>query len=64
MAYLGGFGDNIEDAMGQWRFLVFYLLFGSSAAVAHAAGNAYSVSQLIGASGAVMGAYVMLHPRV
>ena len=67
MAYLWVFGDNIEDAMGHWRFLVFYLLCGSIAAVAHAAGNAYSVSPLIGASGAVagvMGAYVMLHPRV
>jgi membrane associated rhomboid family serine protease len=67
MAYLWVFGDNIEDAMGHTRFLAFYLLCGVIAGVTHAAFNPDSFAPLIGASGAVsgvLGAYVMLHPRV
>ena len=67
MAYLWVFGDNVEDSMGHLRFLVFYLLCGILASTAHVVANPDSVSPLIGASGAVagvMGAYVMLHPKV
>lgn len=67
MAYLWVFGDNIEDAMGHWRFLVFFLVCGALASVAHTLANPDSTAPLIGASGAVsgiMGAYLMLHPKV
>ena len=59
------FGNNLEDALGHWRYLLFYLFSGIAAAVAQGAlGN--SMIPLIGASGAisaVMGAYLLLHPR-
>ena len=67
MGYLWVFGDNIEDAMGHTRFLAFYLLCGVIAGVTHAVFNPDSFAPLIGASGAVsgvLGAYVILHPRV
>lgn len=67
MAFLWVFGDNVEDAMGHWRFLVFYLLCGVGAALAHDVVQPNSVAPLVGASGAVSGviaAYLMLHPRV
>ena len=67
MAFLWVFGDNVEDSMGHWRFLLFYCLCGVLASLAHALAQSDSISPLIGASGgvsAVLGAYVMLHPRV
>lgn len=72
MLFLWVFGDNIEDAMGHLKFLVFYLLCGICGGLAHAAVmQAWSPTgndiPLIGASGAVAGviaAYLMLHPRV
>jgi len=67
MLYLWVFGDNIEDAMGHAKFLVFYLLCGVAATLAHALSDPTSISPLIGASGAisgVLGAYLLLHPRV
>ncbi|MDZ7752361.1 MAG: rhomboid family intramembrane serine protease [Gammaproteobacteria bacterium] len=67
MLFLWVFGDNVEEAMGHLRFLAFYLLCGVLAALAHGLADPYSIKPLIGASGAVagvMGAYVMLHPRV
>jgi rhomboid family protein len=67
MLFLWVFGDNVEDAMGHVRFLVFYLLCAAFAALAHLAINAGSPSPLIGASGAisgVIGAYLMLYPNV
>ncbi len=60
-------GDNVEDAMGHFRFLVFYLLCGIFAGLAHSWMMPDSPNPLIGASGAVAGviaAYLMLHPRV
>ncbi len=66
MLYLWIFGNNIEDAMGRARFLVFYLLCGAFAAYAHAMANAGSTVPMIGASGAVsgvLGAYLLLYPR-
>ena len=67
MAFLWVFGDNIEDCMGHWRFLLFYCLCGVFAALVHAFAEAHSISPLVGASGAVSGvlaAYLLLHPRV
>lgn len=67
MLYLWVFGDNIEDAMGHVRFIVFYVLCGAAAALAHSFSDPQSISPLIGASGAVsgiLGAYLLLHPKV
>ncbi len=67
MLFLWVFGDNVEDAMGHVRFLVFYLLCGVLAGLTHAFIMPDSELPLIGASGAVAGviaAYLMLHPNV
>ena len=67
MLFLWVFGDNVEDAMGHLRFLVFYLACGVFAALFHAWMLPDSDLPLIGASGAVAGviaAYLMLHPKV
>lgn len=58
------FGDNIEDALGHWRYAAFFLVSGALAAIAQ--GIAAPSVQLIGASGAisaVMAGYLLLHPR-
>lgn len=65
MWFLWIFGDNIEDATGAFRFLVFYLLCGLAAAAAQIAVNPSSAVPMVGASGAiggVMGAYLRLYP--
>ncbi|MGI9404993.1 MAG: rhomboid family intramembrane serine protease [Hyphomicrobiaceae bacterium] len=70
MLFLWVFGDNIEDAMGHARFLVFYLLCGVAAAMAHVIMTPDAPASgfpLVGASGAVagcVGAYLVLHPKV
>jgi membrane associated rhomboid family serine protease len=67
MAFLWVFGDNVEDSMGHWRFVLFYLACGMIASLTHALAQSDSISPLIGASGGVsgiIGAYLMLHPRV
>jgi membrane associated rhomboid family serine protease len=67
MIFLWVFGDNVEDAMGHVKFLVFYLLCGIAAGLTHAWMLPTSQLPLIGASGAVAGviaAYLLLHPRV
>ena len=67
MAFLWVFGDNVEDSMGHWRFLLFYCACGVLASLTHAFSGIESISPLIGASGAVSGvlaAYLLLHPRV
>lgn len=61
------FGNNIEDSMGPWRFLAFYLICGLIAAATHVAFNASSPVPTVGASGAIsgiMGAYLLLYPKV
>jgi membrane associated rhomboid family serine protease len=66
MWYLWIFGDNIEDAFGHGRYLVFYLLCGMTAAIAQIVMEPNSMLPTIGASGAiagVMGAYFVLYPR-
>ena len=65
--FLWIFGRAIEDVMGHGRFLAFYLLCGLAAAAAQIAVNPSSPVPTVGASGAisgVMGAYLMLFPRV
>jgi membrane associated rhomboid family serine protease len=67
MLFLWVFGDNIEDAMGHVRFIMFYLMCGIFAAVLHSWMMPTSELPLIGASGAVAGvisAYLILHPKV
>ena len=67
MWFLWIFGNNIEDSMGSGRFIVFYLLCGTAAALAQTAINPASGIPMVGASGAisgVMGAYLVLYPRV
>ena len=66
MWYLWIFGDNVEDAMGHGRFLLFYLLTGGIAALAQIFANPSSQIPMIGASGAiagVLGAYMVLYPQ-
>jgi len=66
MLFLWIFGDNIEDALGHLRYLLFYLVCGIAAALAHGLLNIDSVQPAVGASGAiagVMGAYIVLFPR-
>jgi len=65
--FLWIFGNNVEDSMGRGRFVVFYLLGGLLAAAAQVALNPASGIPMVGASGAisaVMGAYLVLYPRV
>ncbi len=60
------FGDNIEDYLGHFRYLLFYLLSGMAASFTHIILNANSHVPSVGASGAiagVMGAYFVLYPR-
>lgn len=60
------FGNNVEDALGHWRYLFLYLLWGFIAAWSHILFNWNSPIPLVGASGAiagVMGAYLLLFPR-
>ncbi|MDX1503809.1 MAG: rhomboid family intramembrane serine protease [Thermoanaerobaculia bacterium] len=67
MWFLWIFGNNIEDSMGAGRFVVFYLACGVAAALAHIVTDPASVVPMVGASGAisgVMGAYLVLYPRV
>ena len=67
MWFLWIFGNNVEDSMGHLRFIVFYLLCGLAAAGLQVATDPASIIPMVGASGAiggVMGAYVMLYPRV
>jgi membrane associated rhomboid family serine protease len=66
MLFLFVFGDNVEDAMGHIRFLIFYLLCGLAAGYAQVLINPASQIPLVGASGAisgVLGAYIVLFPR-
>jgi membrane associated rhomboid family serine protease len=67
MWFLWVFGNNVEDSMGRLRYLFFYLLCGLAAAAAQTFVNPVSAVPMVGASGAisgVMGAYVVLYPRV
>ena len=66
MWFLYIFGDNVEDRLGPFRYLVFYLLCGLVSGLSQIIFNLHSNTPTIGASGAiagVMGAYLILHPR-
>jgi membrane associated rhomboid family serine protease len=65
MLYLWIFGNNIEDYLGPFRFVLFYVLSGLGASFAHILFNPNSQVPVIGASGAiagVLGAYLILYP--
>ena len=67
MWFMWIFGNNVEDSMGHGRFIVFYLLCGLIAAALQVYSNPDSPIPMIGASGAiggVMGAYIVMYPRV
>lgn len=67
MLFLWVFGDNIEDAMGHLKYLIFYLACAAAGAFLHGVILPDSEQPLIGASGAIAGvvvAYLMLHPHV
>src|SRR5204863_7718732 len=67
MWFLWVFGNNIEDSMEHTRFVVFYLLSGVAAAATQMVVDPGSRVPMVGASGAisgVMGAYILLYPRV
>lgn len=66
MLYLWIFGNNVEDAMGHTKYMVFYAACGAVAVLAHALPNTESIIPMVGASGAisgVLGAYLLLYPR-
>lgn len=66
MLYLWIFGDNIEDRLGHFRFLGFYLLTGVLASLLHIVIHPSSTVPMVGASGAIagiLGAYFLLFPR-
>lgn len=66
MLYLWIFGDNVEDRLGHFKYLVFYLLGGVIASLAHVMTNPNSQIPTVGASGAiaaVLGAYLVLYPK-
>ena len=65
MWFLHVFGNNVEDVMGRWRFVAYYLLCGLAAAAAQMLAAPSSPVPMVGASGAiggVMGGYVLLYP--
>ncbi|MDO7785643.1 rhomboid family intramembrane serine protease [Desulforamulus aquiferis] len=66
MLYLWIFGDNVEDRLGKARFIIFYLITGYIATLAHVLSEPASTIPLIGASGAiagVLGGYFILFPH-
>ena len=66
MLYLWIFGDNVEDRLGRFRFLLFYLLSGAAAAATQILSEPHSQIPMVGASGAisgVLGAYLLLYPH-
>jgi membrane associated rhomboid family serine protease len=66
MIFFWAFGPEIEDAMGRWRYLVFYFAGGLVAMIAQVAADPHSTIPVLGASGAiaaVMGAFIVTYPR-
>lgn len=66
MLFLWIFGNNIEDALGHLRFILFYFFCGTAATLVYIATNPGSITPLVGASGAIagiMGTYLVLFPR-
>src|SRR6202158_3330308 len=66
MLFLWVFGDNVEDYLGHFEYLLFYVVCGVGAGLTHTLINLNSTLPALGASGAVsgvMGAYLVLYPR-
>jgi membrane associated rhomboid family serine protease len=66
MLFLWIFGDNVEDYLGHFEYLLFYVVCGVGAGLAHTLINLHSTLPALGASGAisgVMGAYLVLYPH-
>jgi hypothetical protein len=66
MLYLYIFGDNVEDKIGHFKYLIFYLISGIAAAFLQVLINTHSAIPMVGASGAisgVLGAYILYFPR-
>jgi rhomboid family protein len=66
MLFLYIFGDNVEDKMGHFKYLIFYIICGFSAGIFQTLTNIHSTIPMIGASGAisgVLGAYLIFFPR-
>ncbi|MFW6104291.1 MAG: rhomboid family intramembrane serine protease [Candidatus Bipolaricaulota bacterium] len=66
MLFLWIFGDNVEDAMGHFRFIAFYFIAGIAGSILHIVFNPGSGTPMVGASGAiagVMAAYLLLYPN-
>lgn len=66
MLFLWVFGDNIEDALGHRKFILFFVLCGVAGGLVHALIEPSSLTPVIGASGSisgVLGAYLLLYPR-
>lgn len=66
MLYLWIFGNNVEDFLGPFRFIIFYLISGIGASLTHIIFNPNSQVPMIGASGAIagiLGAYLILYPN-
>ncbi|MBE0461092.1 MAG: rhomboid family intramembrane serine protease [Candidatus Aminicenantes bacterium] len=66
MLYLWIFGNNVEDFLGPFRFILFYVLSGLGASLTHIIFNPNSQVPMIGASGAIagiLGAYLILFPK-
>jgi len=66
MLFLWTFADNVEDALGRWRFILFYLAGGAAAALAQGWFGGDPLAPFVGASGSVaacVGGYVLLYPR-
>ena len=65
--YLFIFGDNVEEVLGHRRYLAFYMLCGTAAALTHGAFHPDSTTPVVGASGAVagvLGAYLIFFPAI
>ena len=66
MWYLWIFGDNVEDRLGHFRYLLFYLVTGIAGSMVHVLANPSSPVPIVGASGAiagVLGGYFLTFPR-
>lgn len=66
MLFLWVFGDNVEDRLGHWKYLIFYLIAGVVGSLVHIMTNPTSTVPVVGASGAVagvLGAYIIAFPR-
>ena len=65
MLYLWIFGNNIEDVLGKFKFIIFYMICGTIASIGHIVTDLHSEIPMVGASGAIsgiLGGYLILFP--